>query len=565
MVTPNDNDQTYKININTKISQLFINSSKIRIPSYQRAYSWEEKQCSQFLDDLLEQRSKQYYLGQILFEKDGDTLFIIDGQQRLTTTIIFISAITKILSMKGHNTEEIRKVYLTSIFKTIDDDQVIFKRITQKHHTLLIENTETISQRRIIKSFTFFEEKLQKLNIERLKEIQNTLENSSVSTFYITNKIEATQIFEYQNNRGKQLSRFEIIKAYLMHQIYVQNSNSSQANDDIAEIQNIISKTYKYIEAVEGYFTENELLDNYCNLFFGITATIEAIKERLSKETNKPQWINLFFEDFMEITYSAKSVIINKNQSEITNLFFVGNEVNWKLVLLTIFHKGEASGAIFRRILKLLEILCFKLKLGDYRTDYLPSYAKQYFSPRNDYDIKKLYEDIKTVTEIGFKGYWNNGDEFKKIILNYFNVEKHHYNRNTIKFVLWQYENSLRLKNGAGALLDKDLYDGYTIEHIKPQTPPTNETYPEEFKKDFLHLAGNLALLTQEQNSKFGNRPFEEKTILFQDTALSSYTEIRNTSEWEEEQIIERHKRISEFVEKYFNIDEQMNKIPLTD
>ncbi|MCY7333808.1 MAG: DUF262 domain-containing protein [Pseudanabaena sp. CAN_BIN31] len=219
MVTPNDNDQTYKININTKISQLFVNSSKIRIPSYQRAYSWEEKQCSQFLDDLLEQRSKQYYLGQILFEKDGDTLFIIDGQQRLTTTIIFISAITKILSTRGYNTEEIRKVYLTNIFKTIDDDQVIFKRVTQKHHTLMIENTETISQRRIIKSFTFFEKKLKELDIERLKEIQNTLENSSVSTFYITNKIEATQIFEYQNNRGKELSRFEIIKAYLMHQI----------------------------------------------------------------------------------------------------------------------------------------------------------------------------------------------------------------------------------------------------------------------------------------------------------------------------------------------------------
>ncbi|MCY7360555.1 MAG: HNH endonuclease family protein, partial [Ignavibacteria bacterium] len=316
-------------------------------------------------------------------------------------------------------------------------------------------------------------------------------------------------------------------------QIYVQNSDNNQANDDIAEIQSIISKTYKYIEAVEGYFTENELLDN-------ITATIEAIKERLNKETNKPQWISLFFEDFMEITYSAKSVIINKNQSEITNLFFVGNEVNWKLVLLTIFHKGEASGAIFKKILKLLEILSFKLKLGDYRTDYLPSYAKQYFSPKNDYDIKKLYEDIKKATEIGFKEYWNNGDAFENIILNYFKVQKHHYNRNTIKFVLWQYENSLRLKNGAGALLDKELYDRYTIEHIKPQTPK-DEDYTEEFKKNFLHLAGNLALLTQEQNSKFGNESFSKKNKLFQDTALSSYTEIRNESEWKEFQITTRH------------------------
>ncbi|HMZ95276.1 MAG TPA: DUF262 domain-containing protein, partial [Chitinophagales bacterium] len=73
------------------IQQLFKNSDCVRIPAYQRAYSWGDKQCSQFLEDLLEQKGKKYYLGQFLFEKDGNTLFIIDGQQRLTTTILFLS------------------------------------------------------------------------------------------------------------------------------------------------------------------------------------------------------------------------------------------------------------------------------------------------------------------------------------------------------------------------------------------------------------------------------------------------------------------------------------------
>ena len=98
--------------------------------------------------------------------------------------------------------------------------------------------------------------------------VQQTLENAVISTFYITNKVEATQVFEYQNNRGKELSRFEVIKAYLMHQIYIQSTNDVQANNDIADIQREISQTYRHIEAVESYFTESELLDNYCNLFF---------------------------------------------------------------------------------------------------------------------------------------------------------------------------------------------------------------------------------------------------------------------------------------------------------
>lgn len=534
------------------IQQLFKSSDCVRIPAYQRAYSWADKQCSQFLEDLIEQKGKKYYLGQFLFEKDGNTLFIIDGQQRLTTTILFLSAIAKIKILKGENVDIIRETYLTDVFKTIDDDQVIFKKVTQKHLISAIDDTETISQKRIIEAFNFFEMELNKLDNESLDLIQQTLENAVISTFYITNKVEATQVFEYQNNRGKELSRFEVIKAYLMHQVYIQSTDNNQANNDIAEIQSIISKTYRYIEAVEGYFSENELLDNYCNLFFNIVGNIDTIKEKLNKEENKTVWIKLFFENFVELTHSAKSIVSNKNQSEITNLFFVGNEANWKLVLLTLFYKGEVSGDTFKKILKLLEVLCFKLKLGDYRTDYLQNYSKRYFNPNDNYNIENLYQEIKNVTEIGFKWYWNDGERFRNIIVNYFENGKWHYNRNTIKFVLWQYENSLRLKNRSGALLDKDLYNSYTIEHITPQNP-TDIEYTEEFRKNYLQLAGNLALLTQSQNSKFGNKSFEKKNELFQDTALSSYTEIREKTEWTETEITERHKRISEFAKNYFD------------
>lgn len=534
------------------IKSLFQMGDNIRIPSYQRAYSWEEKQCRQFLEDLIEQKGKCYYLGQFLFEKEGNTLFIIDGQQRLTTTIIFMSVVAKIKTKKEVPINEIKQTYLSDVFKTIDDDQVIFKKITQKHLISKMDDTETISQKRIISAFIFFENELSDLNIESLDLIQNTLENSIISTFYISNKIEATQVFEYQNNRGKELSRFEVIKAYLMHQIYIQSDNNDQANNDIAEIQSTVSKTYRYIESVEGYFTENELLDNYCNLFYNIYGNIEIIKERLNKEEEKISWIKLFFENFAELAHSAKSIINNKHQIEIANLFFIGNEANWKLVLLTLFYKGENTGNTYNRIIKLLEILCFKLKLGDYRTDYLPNYSKRYFNQNDIYNIDNLYQDIKNATNTGFKWYWNNNEHFQNIISLYFESTKYHYNRNIIKFILWQYENNLRHKNRAGALLDKDLYHDYTIEHIKPQHPK-NEEYTEEFTKNYLHIAGNLCLLTQSQNSKFGNLPFEEKKELFQDTALSSYTEIRDKVQWSEVEILNRHQLITNFIKEYLN------------
>jgi uncharacterized protein with ParB-like and HNH nuclease domain len=254
MLTKDEPVDNNKSNFAETVFQLFSNGNNIRIPAYHRAYSWGEKHCSQFLEDLVEQKGKKYYLGQFLFEKDGNTLFVIDGQQRLTTTILFISAIVKSLHKKGCDTESIRKTYLTDVFKTIDHDQIVFTNATQKHFVSTIKGTETISQKRIIQAFVLFEQKSRELNVEELETIQHTLEHAVITSFYVSNKIGATQVFEYQNNRGIRLSQLESTKAYLMRQVYIQSKNSSEANIEISKIQRDISEIYRNIEAVQKYW-----------------------------------------------------------------------------------------------------------------------------------------------------------------------------------------------------------------------------------------------------------------------------------------------------------------------
>lgn len=534
------------------IRQLFQNLKEIRIPAYQRAYSWEQKHCEQFFEDLMEQNGKSYYLGQLLFEKDGSKFFIIDGQQRLTTTLLFLSGLNKVKFSRNEDTTTIKDTYLTDVFRTIEDDQVIFKKVTQKHLISKTDNTETLSQKRIIDAFVFFENKLINLSTDTLLQLQCSLETAVINTFYISSKVEATQLFEYQNNRGKSLSTFEIIKAYLMHQLYIHSSNNEEANNAVKDIQNNISKIYRYIESVEGFFSESELLNNYCLLFYGIQGTTEDVKKQLAKQADRVTWIQLFFENFVELAHSAKSIVTNKDDSTLANLFLIGNTGNWKIIALALYYKGENSGDKYRDILKLLEVLCFKLKLGDYRTDRLPTFARHYFNKVNDYDLNSLYKEIKNATEVGFKWYWNDDDRFKNIINNYFDKNKMHYSGNKIKFVLWQYENHLRSKNRSGSLIDKALFDDYTIEHINPQNPKQKE-HSELFNKNYLHLLGNLALLTKSQNSQFTNKSFEDKRDLFQNTALTSYTEIRNNSQWEESEILNRHEKISNFAKVYFD------------
>ena len=83
------------------LSELFGGRRIFNIPKYQRAYAWEEKkQLKDFLEDLNNQRiGRDYFLGTILFqEKSGkeggfELIDIVDGQQRITTIIIFMKVL----------------------------------------------------------------------------------------------------------------------------------------------------------------------------------------------------------------------------------------------------------------------------------------------------------------------------------------------------------------------------------------------------------------------------------------------------------------------------------------
>lgn len=88
----------------TYISSMLLGNN-IEVPKYQRAYSWDTdrktkkpRQVNIFLSNLQDYVNTNsytpYYFGHFLFEEKGDNNYaIIDGQERLTTTVIFLSTL----------------------------------------------------------------------------------------------------------------------------------------------------------------------------------------------------------------------------------------------------------------------------------------------------------------------------------------------------------------------------------------------------------------------------------------------------------------------------------------
>ena len=100
----------------------------------------------------------------VLFEKKGDYLFnIIDGQQRLTTIVIFLTAIFKKITEIRVLTDDEEFLFDTMIkrkstihFETVDYDNLLFKDyvITQERKDK--DGIETESGKRIVAAFDYF-------------------------------------------------------------------------------------------------------------------------------------------------------------------------------------------------------------------------------------------------------------------------------------------------------------------------------------------------------------------------------------------------------------------------
>ncbi|PIO06939.1 hypothetical protein COT47_02190, partial [Candidatus Woesearchaeota archaeon CG08_land_8_20_14_0_20_43_7] len=100
------------------IKDLFDGTKIFRVPMYQRAYSWTEKQLSDFIEDIKNQKvDRTYFLGTILLEtaeNEGDFrgIDIVDGQQRMTTMVIFMKVLLTLLKKNEQDIEILEETYI---------------------------------------------------------------------------------------------------------------------------------------------------------------------------------------------------------------------------------------------------------------------------------------------------------------------------------------------------------------------------------------------------------------------------------------------------------------------
>src|SRR5262245_46408099 len=219
----------------TDLNSLFATSTLI-VPPFQRAFAWEvQPHLRDFLHDLRTHPSsgeKPYFFGTVLLKKaDGSSkgllqgYDVVDGQQRLTTSSVFVAAALRKLRHVGgyeQDVEDFAQLFLRDSggrrkFRTIAEDDGFFERFILGDEPAGEADCHTPSQHRLRLARSFFCTEIDELAPDDLTSLLSILAQSRILVYAVATHADATQIFELQNDRGKRLTDLEALKSFLMH------------------------------------------------------------------------------------------------------------------------------------------------------------------------------------------------------------------------------------------------------------------------------------------------------------------------------------------------------------
>lgn len=542
--------------------------NQFAVPNYQRAYSWEvgpdkDRHIPQFFRDLEEHPKSvtQYHYGHFLFEEDTankNKYWIIDGQQRMTTAVIFLSCIYKRLVKLPEYKRHADNLYHDYLKNS--DDQQKFSTVEYDNNfflNLVIDDrqdkVDTRSRRRIQEAQDYFTVKIEKATIEDVLHWKDLIENAKITTDTVEDKAEATQIFTFQNDRGKDLTNLEKLKAFLMLQIFLCcKGTEADPNQAIGFVEREFESIYKALEEIE-IANEDQVLNYHVTAFLPSNdSALEKVKNAVNKlkVTDQQKWIKDFSVSLKRSFEYVKLIQEKRNRhSYIADVLFLDQPNSFPL-LLKLFHYHENDPNI-ESVIRLVEIILFRLKYttGNYYTNRLPNIAHEY----NGQNLAAVKQTLLNAAKIGFKDYWN----FEKDFNSYLEGDNHYFG--LTRYLLWKYENHLRniMKEPGMSFSEfRNLYGTHkfenTIDHWTPQNP-YDKIYENEFKEKFLNNIGNMVLSTRGRNaSDSNNLPTDRSTmsVLISRQKLEEHKGI-----WGKDQIKNRQAEIIQFAKEYWNPD----------
>jgi hypothetical protein len=550
-----------------QLADIFSSKFDYVIPSYQRPYAWKSEQVEDLFSDLYDFYSKEkeegYFLGSIVLIKDESNPHaeVIDGQQRLTTLTILMSAITSQLSGDWKTEFEVHIREKGNHFKNLkakprlalrDRDREFFAKYIQgvELEELLRIDPATLdneAQRNIQNNSRLILEKLKEFfpaNEVKLCEFASFIVQRCFLVVVSTpSQKSAFRIFSVMNSRGLDLLPTDIIKADAIGKLEPSKQEEYTRRWEEMEVETTRADLNDLFSHIRMIYSQEKAKRSVLEEFGVYVVSQVSSAEELIDEVIEPYadaFVTVKKEQYVSIENSKEVNALLKWLNRVDNsdwvppaILFLSQKRNGHLYVLWFFQKLE----------RLTAYLHICAKNVNYR---IKRYAQVIAELKKEHSLEQKISTIElTEIEIG---------EIKNVLDS--NI----------------YELSPRRRNYLILRLDSFLSDGaaiydpniLTIEHILPQNVSPESAWLEAWPSDaqrqlWVHRIANLVPLTQKKNSQAQNFDFEKKktTYFGGNKNVSSYaltTQVLNTSDWTPDTIEKRQQQLLQVFAEHWEL-----------
>jgi uncharacterized protein with ParB-like and HNH nuclease domain/predicted transport protein len=550
--------------VDSKLLALLKVSTQFVVPIYQRVYSWQEPECSQLWSDILRagQNDKlgAHFTGSIVYvAKDEGTNtsaepdLIIDGQQRVTTVTLLLSALAARLEslpegdrepIDGFSPKKIRNRYLLN-----DDEEGErqFKLIlSQGDKAALIAILQGVDpaphpSTRVITNYQFFVERLADPALN-LAAVCRGLDKLVVVDVTLKRDVDNPQlVFEAMNSTGKKLSQADLIRNFVLMDL------PPKAQDKLytahwrpMELEFTGSAESQFDEFVRHFLTVKTgaipRLGDIYEAFKGYSATLAA-----AGETNDSLVVELR-------QYARRYCAMALGQEPdpalrraFTDLDQIKADVVYPFLLEVYadYELGTVSRDEFLEIVDLVTSYVFRRAVCRIPTNSLnTTFANLAGSVRKDRYVESLRAQF-----LGMKSYraFPTDAEFAAALTS---ADLYNFRRRSY---------FLRVLENFGRKEHVTIED-YTIEHILPQNENLSPEWRQalgdnwqEIQHQYLHTLGNLTLTGY--NSEYSDHPFSVKRDMeggFKDSPLRLNKGLGTLDRWTAAEIVQRADRLAD-------------------
>ena len=544
----------------------FIKENRFIVPSHQRDFSWTAEYVREFLKDIEDAVSLDrvnYFCGLMVFTSDSPVSYkVLDGQQRLATTLMLFSAIRNWLALYSEFVDEYKQVndYLGSkelgaskvepkLTLTNANNAAFQKYVTSS--VPLMEMEKALKTR----SVNHRSETLLKAAIHVNKHIWSRAETfpgpeDAKSYFvslllFLTHKVEVVRfalnsdaaaytIFETLNDRGLELSPLDLVKNYLFSQAEKHRAGSlTECEERWTEMMALLSSS-RADSFLRAFWSSRHGKPEGAKLFaafkkaysksdslYDLSVDLHRDAERYAALFNK--------EDSIWAGYSAKA------RGSIDALGVMGFSQAYPMILSALdkFNRTE-----MQRLLWLVECVAVRHQLiGQGRPGRVESLGGR--AAKDIYDGK-----ITTASAVfaSIRELYVSDDEFRLAF------ETHEESSSKkIRYLLAGLE--IEAESRDNATLDNELTPySVTVEHVLPRSADGDWKVAMEadtqWEERTVFRLGNLCLLPS-INQSLGNKPFSQKKVVYAKSALRLTKELSGYSTWGRSEITMRQKHMA--------------------